>query len=109
MSSRPKARTPRASLDEPPAPLVEATPDTAAPLRPAPDNGRPYGAPELVVASELASGGRPAASARRGRQLGHRVPEELVRRLQECSEATGITQQRLIIRALDAELTRHGH
>src|SRR4051794_33209541 len=106
MSTRPKARTPRASLDEPPAPVVEAAPDTAAPLRPAPDNGRPYGAPELVVAPELASG---RSAARRGRQLGHRVPEELVRRLQECSEATGITQQRLIVRALDAELTRHGH
>lgn len=93
--ARPAARPPRTSLA-----TVEPAAETAgSALAPAPDNGVPY------------ADRRPSSDAggRRGRQLGHRIPEELYARLVACSDDTGVTQQRLIARALDAELKRHGH
>jgi hypothetical protein len=93
--ARPTARPPRTAL-------AAAAPaeDPAAALAPAPDNGVPY-ADRRPSTSD--------AGGRRGRQLGHRIPEELYARLVACSDDTGVTQQRLIARALDAELARHGH
>lgn len=93
--ARPPARPLRTSLA--PVTAVEERPGAALP--PAPDNGVPY------------ADRRPSSDAggRRGRQLGHRIPQELYARLVACSDDTGVTQQRLIARALDAELKRHGH
>jgi hypothetical protein len=47
------------------------------------------------------------STRRRGRQLGVRIPEELYARLVACSEGTGISQGRLLQRAIEVELQRH--
>lgn len=91
--TRPKARAPRTQLDE------DASPASAAPpppdLVPAPDNGVLYG-----------SRGR---ATRRPRQIGPRLSNELYARLVACSEDTGISMQRLVVRGIEEELHRQGH
>ncbi len=92
--TRPKARAPRTQLDE------DASPVSAAPappdLAPAPDNGVLYGS-------------RGRAARRRPRQIGPRLSDELYARLLACSEATGISQQRLVVRGIEEELRRQGY
>lgn len=68
-------------------------------LAPAPGNGTPF--------AEL--GTHKAASPRRGRQLGLRVPEEVYQRLDQVSTDTGISRQRLLVDALSAWLERYEH
>lgn len=80
----PTKRSPRTQLD------VEATAKVAA----APDNGVHFGA---------------KPKQRPGRQLGHRIPEDLYQRLVACSQDTDIPMGRLIVRALETELKRHSH
>jgi hypothetical protein len=55
-----------------------------------------------------AVGTSPGPVARRGKQLGARIPQDLYERLVACAESTRIPQGRLIERALDAELKTHG-
>jgi len=93
--TRPKARAPRTQLDEDAASPVSAAP--APPdLAPAPDNGVLYGS-------------RGRAARRRPRQIGPRLSDELYARLLACSEATGISQQRLVVRGIEEELRRQGY
>ena len=69
-------------------------PDVAS-LTPAPDNG-------VHPADPAPAGGR-------SRQLGPRVSEELYERLQRCCAETGVPQNYLIQRALEAELEKRGY
>ena len=81
-------------------------PDVAS-LTPAPDNGvhpadpAPAPAPAAPV--------KPAPAGGRSRQLGPRVSEELYERLQRCCAETGVPQNYLIQRALEAELEKRGY
>lgn len=81
--TRPTYREPRTSL------IHES-------VAPAPDNGVPFGKPP-----------RASKPARAGRQLGHRIPEDLYQRLVAVSEETDIPVGRLITRAIKAEVARH--
>lgn len=72
-------------------------PAPAAPtIEPAPHNGAPYGER------------RSPRRAEGQRQLSQRIPAELYERLAACSEDTGVTQRRLLLDALAAELERRG-
>lgn len=84
--AKPAPRTPRTR--------PEAT--LSGPLVPAPDNGVPFGAAATKT-----------APARAGRQLGHRIPEDLYQRLVHVSETTDIPIGRLITRAIEHEVQRH--
>lgn len=98
---KPSARLPQAGS----AAAAEA-PETsaAAPaFAPAPDNGVPFGEQTPQAAPKV-----PTTIKRNRRQLGARIPEELYDRLVACAEGTRIPQGRLLERALDAELQRHG-
>ena len=99
-ATRPKARAPRRGLDVAPPPAPAAAPT----LVPAPDSGIPYAARPARATAEPST----ADKKRRGRQLGHRVPDDLYDRLVACADETGISQQRLIVRGLDEVLTSHG-
>lgn len=84
----------------PRTPSKPATAAAAAPLTPAPDNGVPY------------TGSGPAATkgkARAGRQLGQRIPADLYDRLVAASTDTEVPMSRLLVRAIEAEVTRLGH
>ncbi len=94
---RPAARRPSTPADVPATPAPPA-----ASLAPAPDNGVPF--PDRVRTAE-----RPAPIKRRGKQLGARIPEALYERLVACADETRIPQNRLLERALDAELRSHGY
>ena len=98
--ARPQTRLPRA---EPTPSSGIAEPEV---LKPAPDNGRPYGehAPATEEPAKLRTSPRHL-----GRQLGLRVPVKLWDRLQACSQETGISKTSLLVHALDAELRSRGH
>jgi len=78
-------------------------PDVAG-LTPAPDNGVHPAEPAPAPAAPA----KPAAGGR-SRQLGPRVSEELYDRLQRCCAETGVPQNFLIQRALEAELEKRGY
>lgn len=82
---------------------AQAAAAEAAPLAPAPNNGVPFGEPAQPTGQRV-----PAAIKRNRKQLGARIPAELYERLVACAEGTRIPQGRLLERALDAELQRHG-
>lgn len=88
----PRKRQPQSA---PPAPAETV----GAGLAPAPGNGTPF--------AELGSRQPAAASPRRGRQLGLRVPVEVYQRLDEVSTVTGISRQRLLVDALTEWLKRY--
>lgn len=92
----PKARPAPAT----PAQRRAAASETAPPpVTPAPHNGAAYGA---------AADRRPVRRAEGQKQLSQRIPGELFDRLAACSDQTGVTQRRLLLDALEAELARRG-
>lgn len=95
-STKPQPRKPRSTLSS-----VEAAPAPST-LRPSPDNGVGYADRKPSSSSSSSS------PSRRGRQLGHRIPDALYERLAACADDTGIAQQRLIIRAIETELAARG-
>lgn len=82
-------------------------PDVAD-LTPAPDNGVHPAEPAPAPAAPAAPA-KPTAAGGRSRQLGPRVSEELYERLQRCCAETGVPQNFLIQRALEAELEKRGY
>lgn len=77
-------------------------PDVAD-LTPAPDNGVHPAEPTPAAPA------KPAPAGGRMRQLGPRVSEELYERLQRCCSETGVPQNFLIQRAIEAELDKRGY
>lgn len=88
-------------MAKPPTRNPQVTQPAEPELKPAPDNGRPFGdrGPEK----------KDGAPGRKGRQVHVWMPAPIDERLRKCTEETGFSRTALLVQWVDEGLQRRGY